>query len=406
MIKNLIDTLPLHIKPLIKMTSFAEAKRLPVDNFAIDCAQNTLVGGVLGRSIVEKTEKIAFETAENTLVYFFPTPVRKFFSKIYGGKLSNDVKKGLDIPLKDIDTTKFAPEELKQLKATKAAVALGGMFVPLTEFTLSYFKVLGTLKGFKKADFNNIANLENKTEDTERQKKVRDHSVKKIIQAGAAYAGIVGTSVLMAKRGKNNELLQHISEAILTPGTKFFKNTKFEKFANKRLSLDLHNPIVPCVVIGGLAYFDAAKQRGKLEFLETMTRFPITTFFAITGSSLFRQGYMKSLQNKDGYKEIIRQGKDGLELDTIASIAAKAPQQKEFNNLCGKYAKVVALPMAFSIAVGGFAITSISMLFTKLRYERDTKNKQQLPMPVAFRGFTNPLTYRTQQSCPKMQQAV
>jgi hypothetical protein len=266
------------------------------------------------------------------------------------------------------------------------------MFVPLTEFTLSYFKVLGTLKGFKKADFNNIANLEDKTEDKARQKKIHDHSVKKIIHAGIAYAGCIGASVLMAKKGQNNKFLQHVSEAILTPGTKFFKDTKLERFANRRLSLDLHNPIVPCVVIGGLAYFDAAKQRGRLEFLETATRFPITTFFAITGSSLFRQAYMKSLQNKEGFKEIIKQGKDGLELDTIASIASKAPEQKAFTNLCNKYAKVVALPMAFSIAVGGFAITGISMLFTKLRYERDPKNDQNFPIytiPKIFREFSS-----------------
>ncbi len=398
MIKNLIDTLPAHIKPLIKITSFAERKRLPVDNFAVDCAQNTLVGGVLGRSIVEKTEKVAFETSENILVYFVPTPVRKFFSKIYGRNLSANIKQGLETPLKDINTAAFDTKELNQLKAAKAAVALGAMFVPLAEFTLSYFKVLGTLKGFNKADFNNIANLNKEQNECKtRQKEIRDHSVKQIMRAGAIYAGFVGASVLMAKKGANNKLLQHVSEAILTPGTKFFKDTKFEKFANKRLSLDLHNPIVPCVAVGGVAYFDAAKQRGRLEFLETLMRFPITTFFAITGSSLFRQAYMKSLKDKEGFKEIIQQGKDGLELKDIASIAKISGQDKtKFNKLCSKYAKVTAVPVAFSVAVGGFAITGISMLFTKLRHERNLKNAQKFPQK--FINYSAPEVFKEMSS--------
>ena len=75
----------------------------------------------------------------------------------------------------------------------KAALALSGFLIPLVEFTLNYIKNLMTLKMFKQADFENIANLKNdKTENSEQAKKVKDSAIKNIKLAGMIYGGCLG----------------------------------------------------------------------------------------------------------------------------------------------------------------------------------------------------------------------
>ena len=144
----------------------------------------------------------------------------------------------------------------------KAAIALSAMIIPLTEFTLNYFKNLFTLKTFKKADFNNIASLEKKEESKDYQKRVEKSAKKNILRAVGIFAGCLGLGALIAKRGQNSKALQGLSEAILAPGTKFFKNNaKKRDFFNKYFSLDFaqqdgklvlsKGQLTSCVLIGG-----------------------------------------------------------------------------------------------------------------------------------------------------------
>ncbi len=115
----------------------------------------------------------------------------------------------------------------KTLMPVKAAIAVSALSIPLAEYALSYVKNLFTLKMFKQADFNNIANLnKEKVEKNEHQEKVRSSAKNHIKLAGGLFAGCLAFAALLATKGKNSKTLNNISEAILAPGSKFFKNNE------------------------------------------------------------------------------------------------------------------------------------------------------------------------------------
>ena len=96
-----------------------------------------------------------------------------------------------------------------------------------------------TLKVFKKSDFKNIASLENTKEDISHQEKVKKSAQKHIGLAAGIYAGCLGLAGLLATKGKNSKILQNISEFIVAPGTKLFKNSpKAKNFFNKYTCMD------------------------------------------------------------------------------------------------------------------------------------------------------------------------
>ena len=92
------------------------------------------------------------------------------------------------------------------------------------------------------------------------------------------YGGILASSLLLAKKGSNSKLLNNISEFILAPGSKLFKNnTKKASLINKYFGLDFankngklamsHGQLTSCVLAGGVGYFGAANDRGKQNLL-------------------------------------------------------------------------------------------------------------------------------------------
>lgn len=360
--------------------------------FIQDSATGLVPKAVFARSKADLGENTFLELSESVLVYYFPTILGEgIFRKLYSKNLSTDLKKQIATPTVDLLKVKNQAVN-KKLLPVKAALALSAFAIPLVEYTLNYFKNLMTLKVFKQSDFENIANLnKNKSENTEQSKKVENSAKKHIKLAAGIYSACLALSALLIKKGENSKTLQNLSEAILAPGTKFFKNNKKRAdFFNKYLSIDFANnngklalsrgQLTSCVLVGGAGYFGASKDRGKQNFLETLFRYPLVGFYIICGNELLEKGFRKFLYKNGKCKELINEKLEVPKLKDLRSIAEKHGGDIDamYKKLLKQKVLIAGLPLLFGIGVMGFFIAGTSNLFTKFRYNRDVKNKEQV----------------------------
>lgn len=360
--------------------------------FIQDSATGLVPKAVFARSKADFGENTFLELSESVLVYYFPTILGEgIFRKLYSKKLSADLKKQIATPA--VDLLKSNNQSVnKKLLPVKAALALSAFAIPLVEYTLNYFKNLMTLKVFKQSDFENIANLnKKKSENTEQAKKVENSAKKHIKLAAGIYSVCLALSALLIKKGENSKSLQNISEIILAPGTKFFKNNKKKAdFFNKYFSLDFadnngklalsRGQLTSCVLVGGAGYFGASKDRGKQNFLETLFRYPLVGFYIICGNELLEKGFRKFLYKNGKCKELINDKLEVPNLKDLRSIAEKHGGDVDamYKKLLKQKVLIAGLPLLFGIGVMGFFIAGTSNLFTKFRYNRDVKNKEQV----------------------------
>ena len=392
--KNLINTLPKPLKPAARFIRHQEqASGLSTSRFIQDVTTCLIPKAVFSRSLADLTENTFLETSEETLIYFVPTIIgervaRKAFSK----NLNNSLKK--EVATRGVELLeKGNNAKNKEVIPVKAAIALAAMAIPLTEFSLNYIKNLMTLKVFNKSDFKNIASLENSKEDIVHQEKVKKSAKKHIGAAAGIYAGCLGLASLLATRGKKSKILQNISEFIVAPGNKLFKNSpKAKNFMNKYLCMDFNSQngklclskgqLTTCVLTGGVGYFGASADRGKENLKETATRFPLVALYVITGSELVEKGFRKLLHKFGKCEDLI--GKDLQvpkfdESSTLAKNKAKEKRstvEKEYKSLVKQKVLISGLPYIFSIGVMGFFVAGMTNYFTKKRYENAQKEKQ------------------------------
>ena len=360
--------------------------------FIQDSATGLVPKAVFARSKADLGENTFLELSESVLVYYFPTILGEgIFRKLYSKKLPADLKKQIATPAVDLLKANN-PSVNKKLLPVKAALALSAFAIPLVEYTLNYFKNLMTLKVFKQSDFENIANLnKKKSENTEQAKKVENSAKKHIKLAAGIYSVCLALSALLIKKGENSKSLQNISEIILAPGTKFFKdNKKKADFFNKYFSLDFadnngklalsRGQLTSCVLVGGAGYFGASKDRGKQNFLETLFRYPLVGFYIICGNELLEIGFRKFLYKNGKCKELINDKLEVPNLKDLRSIAEKHGGDIDamYKKLLKQKVLIAGLPLLFGIGVMGFFIAGTSNLFTKFRYNRDVKNKEQV----------------------------
>ena len=360
--------------------------------FIQDSATGLVPKAVFARSKADLGENTFLELSESVLVYYFPTILGEgIFRKLYSKNLSTDLKKQIATPAVELLKTNNQAVN-KKLLPVKAALALSAFAIPLVEYTLNYFKNLMTLKVFKQSDFENIANLnKKKSENTEQAKKVENSAKKHIKLAAGIYSACIALSALLIKKGENSKSLQNIAEMVLAPGTKFFKNNKKKAdFFNKYFSLDFANnngklalsrgQLTSCVLVGGAGYFGASKDRGKQNFLETLFRYPLVGFYIICGNELLEKGFRKFLYNNGKCKELINDKLEVPNLKDLRSIAEKHGGDVDamYKKLLKQKVLIAGLPLLFGIGVMGFFIAGTSNLFTKFRYNRDVKNKEQV----------------------------
>lgn len=349
--------------------------------FLQDSATGLIPKAVFARSKADGVENSFLELSESLLVYYCPTLIgENIFRKIYSKKLSPELQKQISTPAEKLIKT---GKNNKALMPVKAAIALGAFAIPLIEFTLNYFKNLMTLKVFKQGDFENIANLKkDKTQNNEINKKVQESAKKNILRAGKIYAGCLGLGALLATRGKNSKFLQNISEIILAPGSKLFKNKKHQDFVNKYFSIDFTDnngklamskgQLTSCVLVGGAGYFGASKDRGKQNFLENLYRYPLVGLYIIAGNELLQKGFKKLLYKMNKCRDIIN---EKYEVPKFAALKEAAKSKGgNFDEVYKKMLKqkclVEGIPLLFGIGVMGFFIVKGSNLFTQYRYNK------------------------------------
>ena len=387
---NLINTLSNPLKIAARFVNSQEqASGLSTSRFIQDTGTCLVPKATFARSRADLAENAVLELSESALVYFAPALIgEKIARKAFSKNLNRAEKKMVSMSAKDLMQMKNPAA--KKVLPVKAAIALTAMLIPLTEFTLNYFKNLFTLKVFKKGDFNTIAALDKSPEDKAKQKKVEKSAYKNIKRAGVFFTGCLGLGALIAKRGQNSKFLQNLSELILAPGSKLFgKNEKAERFFNKYASIDFASQngklvlskgqLTSCVVVGGAGYFGASKDRGKQNFLETLYRYPLVGFYVITGSELFEKGFKKLLQKAGKCKETIDKNLNTPKFDRLEELAGTLAKKNgtkveaEFKKLAKQKVLISGVPYIFSIGVMGFFVAGISNLFTKYRYQRDSQ---------------------------------
>lgn len=387
----MINRLPKAIQPAARFVRHQEqAAGLSTSRFIQDVSTSLLPKVVFARSLADLTETTFVEVSEEILMYFVPAILgEKIARKIFSKKLPNNLKSAVATPAVEM----LKKKNSKEVLPVKAAIALMAMAIPLTEFTLNYFKNLMTLKVFKKSNFKNIASLENTKEDEAHQKKVEKSAKRHIGLAASLYAGCLSLAALVATKGKNSKALQKVSEFILAPGSVLFKkNNKAKNFFNKYCSMDFNNQngklvlskgqLTTSVVIGGMGYFGASADRGKENLKETATRFPLVGLYVITGSELVEKGFKKLLQKGGKCKDLIRKDLSVPKFDELGDLAKKLAKErktnfdKEYTSLAKQKIMIAGLPYIFSIGVMGFFVAGMTNFFTRKRYENAQKEKQ------------------------------
>lgn len=368
------------------MDLYEDDKNLAKVRFTQDVIVNWVPKVFFIRSLADFSETTFLEFAENILVYFGGQFLSKnVFEKVFLKGLSKETKEKVAQSADEL----LKKSETKKLIPLKAALAVCSMVIPIAEYSLNYVKNLLTLKVFKQSDFNNIVNLnKEKNEDLKQQQKVKESAKKHLKIAGGIFAGCLGFATLLATKGKDYKQLQSISELILRPGDKIFKNnTQKAAGINRYFGLDSTNlcrgQLTACVTAAMFGYTGAAKDRGKQNFLEVIFRLPLVLFYVVTGSELLEKGYKKILKKQGNCKEILEaEAKENkaLKLSDLPKLAEKlAAKNKssiddEFKKLLGQKTKIIGVPLAFSLLFMGFFVAAYSRFFTQYRYNKEHKN--------------------------------
>ena len=391
-LKILINTLPKKLKPVARFLRHQEsASGLSTTRYIQDVSTCLIPKAVFSRSIEDLTENSFLETSEEALIYLSPTLLGEYVArKGFSKGLSNDLKKevaqtGVNLIKKGNSATN------KKVLPVKAAIALAATAIPLTEFSLNYIKNLMTLKLFNKSDFKNIASLEHNEEDKAHQEKVKQSAKKHIFGAAGVYAGLLGLAGLLATKGKNSNTLQKISEFIVAPGNKLFsKNEKAKNFVNKYFNIDFNSSpkgklvlskgqLTTCVLVGGCGYFGASADRGKENFKETATRFPLVALYVITGSELVEKGFKNYLHKYGKCKDVLNDKKESVPFENLGKLAEKLAKERgttveqEFKSLVKQKGLIFGLPYLFALGVMGFFVSGMTVRATKKRYNKEHK---------------------------------
>lgn len=393
---SFINTLAQPLKSTVQFIAHQErATGLSTSRFIQDTSTCLVPKATFSRSKADLAENAFLELTQGAVIYFLPAILgEKVFKKIFSKNLGEDAKKLIATPAVDLLKQKNALNA--KVLPTKAAIALSAMIIPIATFALSYFKNLFTLNVFKTGDFNNIANLEDVEENKQIHEKVRKGAHRGIMASAIAYAGCLASAAILAKKGANSKFLQNVSELILAPGAKLFKNNEKKKnFYNKYFSLDFasengklalsRGQLTSCVLIGMLGYFGAAADRGKQNFLEILFRVPIVGFYVITGGEMFENGFKKLLKKMGKCSEMIDENLNTPRVDEIETHAKKllkkAGKSATEENLNPMYKKLAAqkalisgVPFVFGIGVMGFFVAGISNLFTRYRHNKEKQN--------------------------------
>ncbi len=387
-------------------------ENLSSTRFIQDTATNWVPKAIFSRSKEDFAEMSFLEFIESG-IFYFASPIlgeKLFRNKIFKNFQPKSIKEKINeqIPKKidEIIENKALSDNIKRRAiSTKAGIVLACTIVPVAEYTLSFAKNLFTLKLFNKSNFNNIANLNKNSEEKEdniQQKRVESNSKKQIKKAILiSLVGILAGSYITIN-GHKTEKLQTLSKTILEPGKAIANKLQKSGIQSKKVlqifskfSLDFDNnngklalskgQLALTAILGLFGYSKAAKDRGKLDVAEVWTRVPLVVFYTIFGSELVEKGFIKIIEKKKLFPDILNKAGDGKyitakrrELVQIAQNLAETKNSdysKELSRLIKEKAIITGIPYAFSLLAMGFTLSAITRLFTQYRYNKQIKNE-------------------------------
>ena len=365
---------------------------------------------VLSRSFVDFSEFTFLELLESG-IFYFAAPFfgehlfrNKLFKSAQPKELKDTITKTLPKSLEEIKNSNMDKVLKNRMITSKGGVVLACAAVPALEYALGFAKNLFTLKVFKVSNFDNVANLnKEKTEDTAQQQRVEKHSKQVLAKMGALIVGGVVGGLALAKGGYKSNAAVKFSEALLEPGEQIskllhkvgIKSNKTDKFLKEYMKLDFDNnngklalskgQLALTCITGLFGYSSAAKDRGKLDFLEVWTRVPLVVLYTIFGSALLDGSFKKYLANKGKFPELIKRGANGeiapvpkrSELPAIAEKLAKANKsikEVELDKLIRQKAVITGVPYLFSLIAMGFTLSAVSRIWTQYRYNHGVKS--------------------------------
>lgn len=412
-------------KSLRPLNSFVKSQEnLSHTRFVQDVATNWIPKVVFTRSLADFTEMSFLEFTESTLFYFAPPILGSFFqkgfSKFAPKMIRKQVSENIAKSTAEILKEAKSPNNLiaKRAASTKAAILLACVSIPAAEYALSFAKNLLTLKLFKQSNFNNIANLNKDTQNTEtaeQQKQVEDSAKKHIKSAGKLSLATLAGSIVLAGFGHKSEALQKLSKVILQPGGTInkalnklgIKSQRIENALKTYMNFDFKvedgklglskGQLVVSTLTGFWGYNEAGKDRGRLDQLEVLTRVPIVVFYTIFGGEMFDYAFKHILYNKNKFPDLIKKGVNGKiniptreELPALAEKIAKLKNtsaQAEFSRLLKEKARITAIPYGFSLLFMGFLLAGITRFWTQYRFDQSKSQNQDYNK---FKGLIQP----------------
>ena len=397
--KDLLDNLTPKKRFLAKVIDMKEGDSgLSHSRFAQATATNWLPKAVFARSFADLAEISFLEIFESALFFYLPSIMGEYLSrrKIFSKFLPENLRKDVSKPVSELVNTPAA----KKLLPVKAGIVMSCAAIPAAEYGLSFAKNLFTQKLFHKADFSNVVNLDKeKKEDPKVHERVEKSAISHLKKAGLFSAAAFGASLVLAGAGQKSSAIRKACEIFLNPGAKIYqglekagvKSKGLKNFLDTYINLDfarksdgslaLGNGQLAVTVLSGVAgYFDAAKDRGKLEVQEVATRVPVIALYTIFGSTLFDAGFKKLLHNKGKYPEILSADLKTASLNDIPKIAKqlagddKNLYRQKIGELFKGKAVIAMVPFLFSLLVVGGLLALISRIWTQYRYNHGIGN--------------------------------
>jgi len=386
---------------------------------------------VLSRSTADFSEFTFLEFIESG-IFYFAAPFfgeklfrNNLFRKIQPEKLKNVITDNLSNSVEKIKNSNLDKNIKNRLTTTKAGIILGCITVPAMEYALGFAKNLFTLKVFNISDFNNVANLDKvKTTNIEQKNRVEKHSKEVLLKSGIVSGLGIAGGLLLSAAGHKSKTAQKLSEILLEPGANIsnllhkagIKSQNADNFLKEYLKLDftdnngkfaLSKGMLALTCTTGLfGYLSAAKDRGKLDYYEVLTRVPLVVLYTIFGSALLDAGFKKYLAKSGKFPELIKKNNAGKiaevpsrkELAGIAETLAKKNKttlNDELEKLIRQKSIITGIPFLFSLVAMGFTLSGVSRLWTKYRYNHQQKLQNansNTPSSVDTRAYINDRT--------------
>lgn len=329
------------------------------------------------------------ERFEISFLEFVESAYNYFASPVLGEKgfkpLLNAVS-GAKVPLRYLSAplSKVPKHLYSKVLSLKAGIILSSVFIVniAGNYGLHFVKNLLTDKVFKKNRFSDIINLSDApTHQQLQESAVAQKAKRRIKQSLLISSGLLATSLLLARYGRNVKALQK-------PLEKFVKFFDFDYHANGGFGLSRNQLRFALFPINIFGYIDAA--RDHLERVEVACRTIVVGGYLCFFGDMFQDSIAKKFGNK--YPGILKNAK-GHDVKSFVTLAEEATQQarqvlvKEGqvlskSNLQKKALEILAprikgktmlfiTPLLFSMGVVGLGAAAFNRYWTAYRYKQE-----------------------------------